>query len=128
MGRDPIAIGAILVGALQQIVSRNMDPTHPAVLSVTRFQSGSAYNVIPESALLSGTVRFFDDADAAMIDGRMRTLCAGLAAAQEVEIAVDLPQPAPSAPRPRGSCSGTSCPTASRPSSSRCRWTWASRS
>jgi metal-dependent amidase/aminoacylase/carboxypeptidase family protein len=52
MGRDPIAIGAILVGALQQIVSRNMDPTHPAVLSVTRFQSGSAYNVIPESALL----------------------------------------------------------------------------
>ena len=90
LGRDPIAIGSILVGALQQIVSRNMDPTHPAVLSVTRFQSGSAYNVIPEGAVLSGTVRFFDDADAAMIEGRMRTLCAGLGTAQEVDIALDM--------------------------------------
>ncbi len=88
--RDPIAIGAALVGELQQIVSRNMDPTHPAVVSVTQFQAGSAYNVIPASARLSGTFRFFQDADGEMIARRIRQICAGLAAAHEVEITPDL--------------------------------------
>ncbi|XDB00398.1 M20 aminoacylase family protein (plasmid) [Sulfitobacter sp. LCG007] len=88
--RDPVAIGADLVGALQQIVSRNMDPTHPAVVSVTQFHAGSAYNVIPETAVLRGTFRFFDEADGALIDARMRQICAGCAEAHGVDIAVDI--------------------------------------
>lgn len=57
---DPIAIGAQVVNALQHIVSRNVDPLVPAVVSITQFHAGTAYNVIPESAQLAGTVRTFD--------------------------------------------------------------------
>ena len=57
---DPIAIGAQVVTALQHIVSRNVDPLDPAVVSITQFHAGTAYNVIPESAQLAGTVRTFD--------------------------------------------------------------------
>ncbi|MGY3439730.1 MULTISPECIES: M20 aminoacylase family protein [unclassified Marinovum] len=88
--RDPVVIGAGLVKAFQEIVSRNMDPTHPAVVSVTQFNAGSAYNVIPESAVLRGTFRFFDDADGALIETRMRKICAGFALAHEVTIDVDI--------------------------------------
>jgi hippurate hydrolase len=88
--RDPVVIGAGLVKAFQEIVSRNMDPTHPAVVSVTQFHAGSAYNVIPERATLRGTFRFFNDADGVLIDTRMRELCAGFAMMHGVEIAVDI--------------------------------------
>lgn len=89
-GRDPIAVGAALVGELQRIVSRNMDPTHPAVLSVTEFHAGSAYNVIPGQAVLRGTFRYFDAADGEMIEGRLRRICEGLALANEVRIDLDV--------------------------------------
>ncbi len=88
--RDPIAIGAALVGELQRIVSRNMDPTHPAVVSVTQFHAGSAYNVIPGSAQLAGTARFFAPEDGVLIAARLREICAGMALAHGVEIGVDL--------------------------------------
>lgn len=54
---DPVLIGAHVVVALQSIVARRVDPRESAVLSVTQFHSGSAGNVIPEEAVLSGTVR-----------------------------------------------------------------------
>ena len=57
---DPIAIGAQIVTALQHIVSRNVDPLDNAVVSVTQFVAGTTFNVIPETAYLSGTVRTFD--------------------------------------------------------------------
>lgn len=60
--RDPIPAAARLVGALQEIVSRQIGPLETAVVSVTRFTSGSTWNVIPDSAELEGTVRSFDPA------------------------------------------------------------------
>lgn len=60
-GRDPIVAGAHLVTALQTLVSRRTDPLQPAVLSVTTFHGGSAFNVIPGAAEISGTVRTFDE-------------------------------------------------------------------
>lgn len=90
MGRDPISIGAGLVAALQEVVARNTDPTHAAVLSVTEFHAGSAYNVIPGEALLRGTFRYLDDADGALIEARMRRICAGIALAHEVDITADI--------------------------------------
>ncbi|HKI59287.1 MAG TPA: amidohydrolase [Trueperaceae bacterium] len=57
---DPIAIGAQVVSSLQQLVSRTVAPLEPLVLSVTQFHAGTAYNIIPESATLAGTVRSFD--------------------------------------------------------------------
>lgn len=54
---DPITIGAEVVSALQQIVSRNIDPLHAPVLTVAKFQAGDSYNVIPGFAQLAGTLR-----------------------------------------------------------------------
>jgi amidohydrolase len=88
--RDPIVIAASLVQALQTVVSRNADPIEAAVLSVTQLHAGSAYNVIPEEAVLSGTMRSFSPEIGALMRRRMRAICAGLAATYEVEIDVDI--------------------------------------
>ena len=58
---DPIVIGTQVVSALQTLVSRSADPLDPVVISVTNFHAGSgAFNVIPDTAKLSGTLRAFD--------------------------------------------------------------------
>ncbi|VEB42214.1 Uncharacterized hydrolase YxeP [Chromobacterium violaceum] len=72
--RDVIAAQAQLVTALQSIVSRNVDPLDCAVLSVTQVEAGSTWNIIPEQALLRGTVRYVDPAVQAVIESRMREL------------------------------------------------------
>lgn len=58
---DSIAVGAQVVTNLQHIVSRAVDPLTPIVVSVTTFIAGTADNVIPEVAELTGTVRTFDE-------------------------------------------------------------------
>lgn len=58
---DAVAIGAQLVGQLQYIVSRQINPQKAAVLSVGSFHAGNAGNVIADSAVLKGTVRSFDE-------------------------------------------------------------------
>jgi amidohydrolase len=88
--KDPVVIAAALTQSLQTIVSRNVDPLQAAVLSVTQIHAGSAYNVIPGEAKLCGTVRAFSDEVRALIRERMRALCAGIAAAYQVEITVDI--------------------------------------
>lgn len=87
---DPILIGTALAQALQSIVSRNTDALKAIVLSITRFQAGANYNVIPETAHLAGTVRCFDPEVRAMAAARIRAIAAGLAAAYEAEITVDI--------------------------------------
>lgn len=59
-GSGPIPAAARLVGSLQEIVSRRISPTETAVISVTRFTSGTSWNIIPETARLEGTVRTFN--------------------------------------------------------------------
>jgi hippurate hydrolase len=88
--RDPVVIAMNLGQALQSIVSRNVDPIHAAVISITKFHAGSAYNVIPNEATLGGTVRTFDQNTRKMIRERMKTIAAGMAQAFEVEIKVDI--------------------------------------
>ena len=57
---DPIIIGSQIVSALQTLVSRTRDPLDPVVISITNFNGGTgAFNVIPEEATLSGTMRSF---------------------------------------------------------------------
>lgn len=90
MSRDPIAIGAGLVGELQRIVSRNVDPIHAAVVSVTEFHAGSAYNVIPARAVLRGTFRYFDEGDRDLIERRIRQICEGMALANEVAVTAEI--------------------------------------
>jgi hippurate hydrolase len=88
--RDPIIAAAALVQALQAIVSRNTDPMESAVLSITQLHAGTAYNVIPGEAVLTGTVRTFSAEVAEMIRQRMRAVVAGIATASGVEIDIDL--------------------------------------
>jgi amidohydrolase len=88
--KDPVIIAMTVAQALQTIVSRNVEPSQPAVLSITQIHAGTAYNVIPGEAKLAGTVRAFDDKVRALIRERMRAICAGIATAFEVEIVADI--------------------------------------
>jgi len=60
-GVDPIVVASHIVTALQNLVSREVNPWDPAVVTVARIESGFAWNVIPERAVLEGTFRALDD-------------------------------------------------------------------
>ena len=78
-GVDPIVIGSQIVTALQSLVSRSKDPIETAVISITMFHAGAAFNVIPEEAVLSGTVRTFNPEVQDMIEAGMKRIAEGIA-------------------------------------------------
>jgi amidohydrolase len=86
---DPIVAGAHVVTMLQTIVSREVAPKDPAVFTVGQFTSGTTFNVIPDEAVLKGTVRSFDAGVRASMPERLKRIAAGLAEALRVEIEVD---------------------------------------
>jgi amidohydrolase len=86
---DTVLAGASLVQALQSLVSRNVDPLDAAVVSVTRFSAGNTDNVLPEKAVLGGTVRSFTPDMQKMLEAGLRRICTGIAAAHGVDIKVD---------------------------------------
>jgi amidohydrolase len=86
---DPIVAGAHVVTMLQTIVSREVAPKDPAVFTVGQFTSGTTFNVIPDEAVLKGTVRAFDAGVRASMPERLKRIAAGLAAALRVEIDVE---------------------------------------
>ena len=86
MSRDPILIASAFVQQLQSVVSRNVPPTEPLVLSVTQIHAGAAYNVIPTEATISGPMRYFNPEVADMVRQRMRDLAKGMGTAYGVEI------------------------------------------
>ena len=88
--RDALVIATSLVGQLQTIVSRNLPPLDTCVLSVTQIHAGSAYNVVPQTATLAGTIRYFKPEVITLVETRMRELCAGFAQAYGIEIEIDL--------------------------------------
>ncbi|MBB6633788.1 amidohydrolase [Cohnella thailandensis] len=87
-GVDPIVAGAHLIAALQTIVSRNVSPLKSAVISVTRIHSGTSWNVIPEHALLDGTLRTFDEEVRSTVRERFEQVTEGIAAAFGVKASV----------------------------------------
>ena len=88
-GVDPIVAASQLVTALQSIVARNLRPSTAAVVSVTQFHAGDAYNVIPGVARLAGTVRTFSNEVMERIEERMVALAGSVAAAYGAEARVD---------------------------------------
>jgi hippurate hydrolase len=76
-----VTAGAALVQALQTVVSRNVHPVDAAVVSVTQFHAGDAYNVIPETAWLRGTARAFRPEVQDTVEAAMQRICQGVAAA-----------------------------------------------
>lgn len=83
---DPVVAGAQLVLALQTVASRTTDPLDAAVVSVTRFHAGEAYNAIPSGATLCGTVRALMPEVRAAIHASMQRICDGIAATHDVDI------------------------------------------
>ncbi|RWX74425.1 amidohydrolase [Neorhizobium lilium] len=86
---DPIFIGSQLVGSLQAIAARNADPVRSVVLSVTRFDAGTTHNVIPDKAMLMGTVRTLSEEMRDLAENRLRQVVAGLVAAHGAEATIE---------------------------------------
>ena len=76
---DSVLVGVQLINALQQIVSRNVDPLEAAVISICEFHAGNARNVIPQTAELRGTVRTLTREVKDLIEKRVHEVCAGVA-------------------------------------------------
>ncbi|MCA3273349.1 MAG: amidohydrolase [Roseomonas sp.] len=77
---DPVLAACHVTTALQSIVSRNLSPRDAAVVSVTKVVGGDAYNVIPETAVISGTARFFAREVGAQIEEGLKRVAEGVAA------------------------------------------------
>ncbi|AXI43835.1 M20 aminoacylase family protein [Sulfitobacter sp. SK011] len=88
--KDALIIAASLASELQTILSRNIPAQDVVVLSVTQLHSGVAYNVVPDTATLAGTVRYFNDEMYTLAATRMQSICDGMAAMHAVEITLDL--------------------------------------
>ncbi|HUA55345.1 MAG TPA: M20 aminoacylase family protein [Candidatus Sulfotelmatobacter sp.] len=88
-GIDPVLVGAHIATALQSIVARNVKPTDTAVVSVTQIHGGDAYNVIPQTAALRGTVRTFSQATMALVEQNMGRLASSIAAGFGATAALD---------------------------------------
>jgi hippurate hydrolase len=86
---DPIVAAASIVMALQTIVSRNVDPLQPAVVTVGALHSGKANNVIPASATLELSVRALDREVRATVERRVKTMVAALAESFDVQAQID---------------------------------------
>jgi hippurate hydrolase len=78
---DPVVVASQIVTALQTIVARNAKPTDTLVISVTKIRAGDAYNVIPQTARLGGTVRCFSNKVMELAEDRIGKIAAGTAAA-----------------------------------------------
>jgi amidohydrolase len=78
---DPVVVGAQVVSALQTLVAREVDPIEPAVVTLGSFNAGNRHNVIADRAVLTGTIRAFDDALFDRLERRLEDLVTGVAAA-----------------------------------------------
>jgi amidohydrolase len=76
---DSVMVGTQVITALQQIVSRNVDPLESAVVSICEFHAGDTRNVIPQTAVLRGTVRTLTREVKELVEKRAREICAGVA-------------------------------------------------
>jgi hippurate hydrolase len=76
---DPVVVAASIITAMQSVVARNVRATDTAVLSITCMESGAAYNVIPDRAVLRGTARAFKREVMNQMETRMRTLATSIA-------------------------------------------------
>ncbi len=87
-GVDGIVAGSQLVQALQTVVSRTLHPCESAVVSVTQFHAGEAWNIIPEEVVLRGTIRSFKPEVQENIERAIERLCSGIASANGAQIGV----------------------------------------
>lgn len=92
LAHDPVMAAVHIAQALQTVVSRNIDPLQPAVVSVTNIHAGEAFNVIPETAMLGGTIRCFDDAVFDQIFNRIEEIAKQVAGGLGVRAVAEVPR------------------------------------
>jgi amidohydrolase len=85
---DPVVCAAQITTALQTIVSRNIEPLKPAVVSVTSIQAGTAFNVIPQTAELWGTIRTFHPEVRKTVIERFHQIVKGTAQAMDCQVEI----------------------------------------
>ncbi|KAF0226516.1 MAG: hippurate [Beijerinckiaceae bacterium] len=88
LGIDPVVIGAQIINALQTIASRNADPLKSVVVSTTMFHAGTAFNIIPSRATLTGTVRTLEAAMRDLAEERFRAIVEGTARMHGAEVTI----------------------------------------
>lgn len=87
---DPVVASAQVITALQNIVSRNVSPLKTAVVSVTTIHGGDAFNVIPSSVELQGTIRTFEPEVREKVLGRFKEIVNGVTEAMGCQAEIDL--------------------------------------
>jgi len=92
---DAIVLGSQIVTALQAIVSRQVDPDAPSVISVTMFNAGTAVNAIAEHAVLSGTLRAHDEGVRAYLRESMERIAGSIAKSHGATAVVEIEEGSP---------------------------------
>jgi amidohydrolase len=87
---DPVVAAALVVTALQTIVSREVSPVQAAVVTIGAIHGGQAFNVIPDEVVLTGTIRTFDDALRRSMPERITRLARGVAEGLQCTAAVEV--------------------------------------
>lgn len=87
---DPIPIACEIVQALQTLVTRRIDVFDPGVITVTQIHTGTTSNVIPETAMINGTMRAVSEKTRTRIHDGLRRVAEGVGAAHDVEVDVEL--------------------------------------
>ncbi len=85
MGKDPLVIAAEIILALQTIISRNLDPSVPAVISCTEIHTDGIRNAIPSNVVITGDTRSYSPDVQAMLENRMRTICESICKMHDAE-------------------------------------------
>ncbi len=88
--KDPIVAGAYLVTQLQALISRELPPLESAVISIGRFQAGTASNIIPEEAILQGTLRTLQPDIRIQLTERLKELVKGVALTFDVSATIEI--------------------------------------
>jgi hippurate hydrolase len=97
LGDDPIVAAGALIGAIQTIASRRVDPQDEVVVSLCQVHGGNTWNVIPEEVVLRGTCRYFKPALRQLLEDALKRICEGVAATHGVGISFAYRKPIPPA-------------------------------
>lgn len=89
LSADAVVVAAYVVTALQTVVSREVDPVEPAVLTVGEIGAGTAFNIIPEKARLGGTVRTLDEEVRKRMPERIEAVARGVARGMRADAHLD---------------------------------------
>lgn len=87
---DPIVAASQIVVALQSIVSRNVNPLESAVVTIATFNSGSAFNIISNQAVLTGTIRTLSEENRELVAGHLTQIAQGIGAAHGAQVEADV--------------------------------------